>query len=329
MNKQSNLYEEISLEQIKLIYNKAMQITEPIEAVLLSGGLFNTTYHVFSKEAELNTVLRLGPVNRYLLLRFEENLMEAEKYVYELCKKENIECSEVLACDTSKKLIDRDFMIVRYIPSVAMSNVQLAEEQKIPLYKEIGKQTKRMHCITNQTFGRVSEILSGLEFLSWSDYLLSELEDICSRLIRDSGIDPNEASRARKVLIKYESWLNEIETPRLVHTDLWAGNILLNEQDKKIAAIIDSDRAIFGDPDYDLACPWLVNEIFLSGYQIESNSFHKEEFTSVKRTVRRKIYNMMYRFLEAYVGLSEYNNHEAYESNLRAAIKLVDELERQ
>lgn len=36
-------------------------------------------------------------------MRFEENLMAAEKYVYELCKKEKIACSEVLVCDTSKK----------------------------------------------------------------------------------------------------------------------------------------------------------------------------------------------------------------------------------
>lgn len=329
VNKQSNLYEEISLKQIQLIFHKTMHIKEPIKAELLSGGLFNTTYHVYSKDFKLDTVLRLGPVNRQLLLRFEENLMEAEKYVYELCKKEKIECSEVLACDTSKTLINRDFMIVRYIPSVAMSNTKLTEEQKTPLYMEIGRKTKKMHCITNQTFGRVSEILSGLEFTSWQEYLLSELEDICSRLINHNGIGLKEAARAKTVLNKYENWLNEIEIPRLIHTDLWEGNILLNKQDKKIAAIIDSDRAIFGDPDYDLSCPWLVNDNFLTGYQIEANVFHNEEFLSKKRITRRKIYNMMYRLLEAYVGFSEYNNPEAYENNLRDAIRLIDELEQQ
>lgn len=124
MNKQSNLYEEITIEQIQLLFEKTMKVTDSIQADLLSGGMFNTTYHVRSKASGLDAVLRLGPVNRHLLMRFEENLMEAEKYVYELCRKEKIVCSEVLVCDTSRKWINRDFMIVSYIPSVAMLNAQ-------------------------------------------------------------------------------------------------------------------------------------------------------------------------------------------------------------
>lgn len=330
MNKQSNLYEEITLEQIQLLFEKTMQITTPIEASLLSGGLFNTTYHVFSKESGLDVVLRLGPVNRHLLMRFEENLMQAEQYVYKLCKKENIACSEVLVCDTSKKWIDRDFMIVTYIPSIVMCDAKLIHDQKIPLYTEVGRQTKKLHGIKNETFGRVSEILSGLSFSSWSDYLISELEDICGRIIRDNGMKLEEMDRAKQVILKYQEWLDEIITPRLVHTDLWEGNILLDKKRKdQIVAIIDSDRAIFGDPDYDLACPWMINESFLDGYRIEDNSFHKEEFHSIKRKTRRKIYNLIYRFLEAYVGLSEYNNNELYENNLSDATKLIEELEQQ
>lgn len=330
MNKQSNLYEEITIEQIQLLFEKTMKVTDSIQADLLSGGMFNTTYHVRSKASGLDAVLRLGPVNRHLLMRFEENLMEAEKYVYELCRKEKIVCSEVLVCDTSRKWINRDFMIVSYIPSVAMLNAQLTQEQKIPLYTEAGRQAKKLHCITNQTFGRVSEILSGLSFSKWSEYLLSELEDICSRLVRDKGIKSEEMIRARQVLMKYQVCLDEITMPRLIHTDLWEGNILLDSRKKdRITAIIDSDRAIFGDPDYDLACPWMTNAAFLDGYGIEENSFHKEEFSSIKRKTRRKIYNLMNHFLEAYVGLSEYNNQESYESNIRNAVKLIEELEQQ
>lgn len=137
----------------------------------------------------MDTVLRLGSINRHLLVRFEENLMEAENYVYKLCKEQGVVCSEVLVCDTSRVWIDRDFMIVSYIPSAVMCDAGLSEEQKLPLYREIGRLAKRMHCITSPIFGRVSEILSGLSFSSWSEYLLSELEDVCERLVRDHGMD--------------------------------------------------------------------------------------------------------------------------------------------
>lgn len=132
------------------------------------------------------------------------------------------------------------------------------------------------------------------------------------------------------MLIKYLNWLDEIVTLRLIHTDLREGNILLYKKKKEqIVAIIDSDRAIFGDPDYDLSCLWLINDVFLTGYKIEENVFHKEEFSSIKRKTRRKIYNIIYHFLEAYVGLSEYNNQESYENNLRDAIELIEDLEKE
>lgn len=330
MNKQSNLYEEITLSQIQLLLEKALLITEPVEACLLSGGLFNTTYHVWGKASGLDVVLRLGPVNRHLLARFEHNLMEAEKYVYELFKKQGITCSEVLACDTSKKWIDRDFMIVAYIPSIVMCGAPLTPEEKAALHMKVGEQAKSMHCITNQTFGRVSEILSGIAFSQWSEYLLSETEGLCRQLVKGNGMNTEDAARARQVIIKYKNLLDEIKTPRLIHTDLWEGNILLEKHHKeRIAAIIDADRAIFGDPDYDLACPWMINNAFLSGYRLEENSFHEEEFDSAKRKTRRDIYNMVYRILEAYVGFYEYNNREAYENNLKDALALIDGLERQ
>lgn len=328
MNKQSNLYKEISAEQIQLIYEKTMNVTEPLEAVLMSGGLFNTTYRVRCKTCNLDTVLRLGPVNRHLVVRFEENLMEAENYVYQLYQKENIACSQVLACDTSKKWVDRDFMIVKYIPSIVMCDAKLTEEEKIPIYEEIGRLAKRMHGIKNNRFGRVSEILSGLSFSRWSEYLLSEMDNICSCLIRDKGIEIQLARRAEGVVKKYEAWLDEITTPRLVHTDLWEGNILLEPSDKsRIAAVIDADRAVFGDPDYELSCPWLTNPGFLRGYGEEENSFFEESYNSEKRAARRKLYVLIFRLLEGYIGLSEYNNRELYENSLKESVKLIEELE--
>lgn len=328
MNKQSYLYAEIPPEQIQFLYQKTLQVTAPVSASLLSGGLFNTTYHVSCEETGLDTVLRLGPVNRHLLMRFEENLMKAEEYVYQLCREQRIVCSNVLACDTSRRWIDRDFMIVAYIPSVVLCDAGLTEEQKAPLYLEVGRQTKKMHGITNQSFGRVSEILSGLSFLSWYEYLLSELEDIGNRIARDNGMKQEVLERARQVLMKNQSLLDEIKVPRLVHTDLWEGNILLDKQAKnKVAAVIDADRAIFGDPDYDLACPWMTNEVFLKGYEIEENSFHMEEFNSAKRKTRRNIYQMSYHFLDAYVNLSEYHNRQEYETHMASALAILEQLE--
>ena len=54
-------------------------------ACLLSGGLFNTTYRL--ETVTKTAILRLGPVNRHLLLPYERNLMAAEGDILQLMKR--------------------------------------------------------------------------------------------------------------------------------------------------------------------------------------------------------------------------------------------------
>lgn len=60
--------------------------------------------------------------------------------------------------------------------------------------------------------------------------------------------------------------LAEITTPVLVHGDLWRGNVLISEDCEKVVAIIDGDRAVFRDPAFEFANPWITSEAFIAGY---------------------------------------------------------------
>lgn len=106
--------------------------------------------------AHKKAVLRLGPVNRLLIMGFEENLMKVEVYVYSVCKRIGIPCSNVLSCDTSKSVIDRDFMIVEFIPSIVMAKADLTEEKRKKLYFQMGQYLSKLHQITGTGFGFVS-----------------------------------------------------------------------------------------------------------------------------------------------------------------------------
>lgn len=126
-------------------------------------------------------VLRLGPVNRHRIMGFEENLMKAEEYVYSVCREIDIPCSRVLVYDTSKKILDRDFMIVEYIPSVVMSNAEIEDEKKDKLYYQLGEKLYRLHQVTGENFSFVSRIQGGKSFKKWSDALIFEAEDISEK----------------------------------------------------------------------------------------------------------------------------------------------------
>ena len=102
-----------------------------------------------------------------------------------------------------------------------------------------------------------------------------------------------------------------------MHTDLWEGNVLLDEKSHEIVAIIDGDRAVFGDPEFEFASSWMNNDNLRKGYGKEKEADSKE------KNIRKKLYEIFYLLIECYVGFAEYNNLEMYENSKE---KIFDEI---
>ncbi len=325
MNTESSLYKELTEDERKAVIQTSLHTNLATEVTLLDGGMFNTTYRIRYGEQKREAVLRCGPVNRHLLMTFENNLMEAENFVYQICEKIGVPCSKVLACDTTKRLINRDYMIVEYIKSVPLSDKSIGQEQKAKLYAQTGSLMKKFHSVTGEKFGRISNILSGMAFDSWWDYLESEITDILEKSKPYRAFSEQEETQILYILKKHKALLNEITVPHLVHADLWEGNVLICEQscEYNVAAIIDMDRAVFGDVDFELATGWMINEDFLKGYDPD---FDYAAYRSEDRTIRRKIYGMLFYLIEAYVGIAEYNNLDQYRQNKKLILDLLPEL---
>ena len=296
MNKESFLFQEVSHEDIQKIMDEALGYAGSFECRLLNGGLFNTTYLV-ECEGMVRYVLRLGPVNRQLLLDFEHNLMNAECYVYSLCRQNGIPGSEVMCCDTSKKIIDRDFMIVKYIDSVSLCGAEITEKEKSEIYREVGRNTKTLHSIKSENFGRVSEVLQGIKFVSWAEYLLFEVRSILSKGRSVQLWDEAYQKRMEQFFIDNYMILDEVKSASLIHTDLWEGNVLIKSG--KCVAIIDPDRAIFGDVEMEFASPWMINDDFISGYGEVNHSPGWRK--------KQKIYQVFFCLIDAYVWKFEYD----------------------
>ncbi len=316
MNTQSGLFQEISIEIIRDIFVHALHEEIIWEAVLLVGGLFNTTYLVEYGSFHKKAVLRLGPVNRHLLMGFEENLMNAEVYTYSVCKTIGVPCSKVLICDTSKQLIDRDFMIVEYIPSIVMSKAEMTEERRNMLYRQMGICLTKFHQVTGDSFGFLSRICNGKKFDKWSDALIFEVEDMTERLERLGGLHAEQTQTIRDQYKKSRELLDEIKTPYLLHTDLWEGNVLLNRDTLEIVAIIDGDRAMYGDRDFEFSSPWMDNRALREGYDSIM-----QKSASPNDVKRRQLYQMFFYLLETYVGYGEYNNPELYETRKKQLLQ--------
>lgn len=306
MNKASFLFEEISDKQIQQIFWEKLGMETLKSVSLLDGGLFNTTYLV-QGEDQIRYVLRLGPVNRHLLLDFEQNLMEAEVTVYQLCRENGIFCPNILVCDTEKELLDRDYMIMEYIPAKAMSSLEIGAEDRSLIYQEVGTLVKCIHAITGKSFGHVSQICSGKGFGSWEEFVCSEMEEIMGKLAPHQVFTSKEEGRIRAFYRDNIPYLSQIKQAKLQHSDLWDGNLLVSQEEGRLQlkALIDADRAVFGDVDYDLATPWITGEAFYRGYGKHA------DFESDARKQRRQVYLAGFGLLDVYVNLVEYNQKES------------------
>ena len=319
---ESHLYKELTQTELEQVITAALS-DEILHFRLLTGGLFNTTYLV-ETAAQGKVVLRVGPINSHMLLPFERNLMEAECAVYDLLRKEGIPASEVLAVDCSKRVIPRDYMIVRYIPSSAMSETTLEEADRARICHDIGAAAAKMHQITAKRFGRSADVKAGRGFESWSAYLLEELKQWES-VARPVQLLPEEMyDRIFLLVQKAAPMLDQITTPCLVHTDFWTGNVLLSTQNGQpvFAAVIDADKVVWGDPELEFSnIGWALRApTFWEGY---GKGLSQEPEALIRRTVYKMIWNL----LDYYIFTVELTAPEDAEQIKAVALEQMELLE--
>jgi len=297
VNPTSNLFRELTAPELDAVAAAHLGTTD-YRARLLTGGMFNTTY-LISPVAGEKAVLRVGPVNRRLLLPFEENLMNAERHVYERCAPLGVPVPRVLACETTKRLMDRDYMLTAYIESTALADMDADEQVKRAMYREVGRCARQIHSMEGDQFGRVADILCGRGHIKWSDCLRAEIAGFTEKAAETKIYSARQLRRIEQTFARHAGLLDEITTPRLVHADLWGGNILVSKQNT-LAAIIDADRAIYGDIDFEFASGWMIDDAFCEGYG-QCPAQDKAHVT------RRRLYTLLYKLLDSYILLAQYN----------------------
>lgn len=315
----SFLYKELTEYELTSIIQLHFLSTKKFDYSLLKGGLFNTTYKIDLLDRNESYVLRVGPINRQLLLPYEHNLMEAEKHVYALLKDANIPCPEIIAYNTTHSLIDRDYLLEKYISAYPMSEINCSPEEKAVLYDQLGKCTRQMHNIKSSIFGRVSNILAGTAFDSWGEYVLDEITYVLNLLTRNNLLTLEKKEAIKDLFLRSMPLFAEVKVGSLVHADLWEGNVLISQNKNQIAAIIDADRAVFGDPEFEFASPWITSPAFYKGYGRKSS-------VTPESNQRNILYQIIYRALDTYIWAVEYSNLQESTNNKKELLRLCDKL---
>ncbi|MDR2047546.1 MAG: aminoglycoside phosphotransferase family protein [Clostridiales bacterium] len=313
------LYKEIRADKLEKIAKDLYgNSTVIIKSELLKGGLFNTTYYVKTNGDKYGIVIRLAPVNKRLLFEFEKDMMSAEPIFHQMLHDNNIKTSKILKYSPLGEVIDREYIVSEYIKSIPMNHPSLKLFPLKSVYREVGAMTRKMHSITSNKFGWLRKGNDYGMFDTWFGFISFFGEELAGKLKSNNILEANHIDRFEEIITASEDILNEIETPRMTHTDLWQGNILLsgNGGEYRVAALIDLDRIIFGDRDWDLATPWMINGVFMKGYGEKFNYGRK-------RRNRMKIYKIINLLFDCYVSIVEYNDEKKYNKEKKEAIELL------
>jgi len=252
----------------------------------LKDGYFNAAYMIGFEDGS-KCVLKAAPSDSVHVLHYEKNIMRAEVEAMRLVRQRTqVPVPEIICYDTSRSIIPTDFFIMSFIAGVPFNKLRssLPEDEQKTIGREVGRFARQMNEITATRFGYYAQDQS--QRSSWReafdlmlDWLLTDGQTMQVAL-------PVPYDELRHWMRQGYAVLDEVTTPRLVHWDLWDGNIFVDPTTRSITGLIDFERALWADPLMEFGFSDLQKQTaFIEGYG-------QNLLDTPDKKLRRVLYNL-------------------------------------
>jgi len=252
----------------------------------LTDGMYNAAYLIELADGQ-KSVLKVAPPKHVKVLRYEKDIMRAEVETLRLVRAQTeVPVPEVLAYDTSRRLMDNEYYLMTFIPGVGMQKLrkELSFEDQRAIDFRTGEYLRQINSITGPHFGYFAQ--PEFHFSTWREAFSRMIESVLQDG-RDAGVElpvPYEMLSAR--LPAFYHFLDEVTQPVLVHWDLWDGNILVDPKTQKITGILDFERALWSEPLMEMSFDAFgINPAVLEGYD-------PDLLSAPNARTRRTLYNI-------------------------------------
>ncbi|MFJ9563101.1 phosphotransferase family protein [Streptomyces fuscichromogenes] len=218
----------------------------------LTDGWFNAAYLVRLDDGRA-AVVKLAPPAEAPVLRYERGIMGTEAMVYGRL------------ADLADGAVPAPELLLRGTGFLAVSVLEgtpwdraaehLPAATDSALRRELGAVTARLHTLTAEDgrFGYPAPE-AGLSAADWRTAFTAMVDAVLEDAVRwgcDLGVP---AAGIRTLVAEGGQALDGVTEPRLVHFDLWPGNIFVDDRADapRITGVIDHERAFWGDPAAEL-----------------------------------------------------------------------------
>ncbi len=272
------------------------------------AGKFSSVFSVDSPGGRY--VLRVAPPDSLRQLFYEYRMMRQEPAIHaRLLAETSVPVAQIVAHDFTRKLIDRDYLIMPRLEGTPLIDAQPSPEAMRRALGEVGQYVAQIHSLTDpdNRFGYLGEHRCMAPQASWREAFAAMYEKELRDIVDCGVYDGQIAKEAMKMLADHLDAFEQCDTSRLLHGDLWSANFLVQD-DGEITAVLDFDRACWGDVEWDLAIVeycGLDTEEFWAGYG------RRVETHSGDAAIRRMFYLLYEHQKYIVISISDRHNNPA------------------
>ena len=214
-------------------------------------------------------VLRVAPPDSLLQLFYEYRMMRQEPEIHRRVAAETgVPVPRILAHDFSRTQIDRDFLVMELMPGRPLTEVGPQASDRA--MEELGGYVAQLHSLpeAQNRFGYVGAHNCMRPQPDWQSAFFEMYRRLLEDIVAVEVYDQATRDWALSLLHSHAPVFEHTAVSRLCHGDLWVENILASPEGE-ITALLDFDRACWGDVEWDLAIAdycGMTREGFWRGY---------------------------------------------------------------
>lgn len=278
-----------------------------LEVTELQSGMFNNTYRVTAANSKY--ILKVSPNAKADVFYNERCLMQREETVSKQLQASSSLVPKYISFFT---IGERQAFLQAFVEGELWHDVEanLTQHENDILWHQLGEFAHGIHACKGELFGYPAP---GEQFDCWSGFIMDNVAGMVGDAER-LGLMCKEIETFVSLLPGFKCQLDEFEIPCLCHGDLWSRNVIIDGagDDIHIKAVIDGERAFWGDP---------VSDWVLILYGVPSNFWegYGGDLVKISSQTRVAIYKGMY-FLLNMLETSRFNSNIAKPTGWLAAI---------